>query len=328
MGVFSSLFKSSTPTLRSSSVMSCPHHASYVILDTETTGLNPLLDKIIQLSAIKYDSTGAPVDFYNTYLNPGRPIPAGASRVNGITDDMVSIAPKAEEVHDAFLSFLEESLIVGYNVNFDLRFLYSTFGDVFDGWGYVDTLPIARASLWVPDYKLETVASYIGFQPTSSFHDSFTDCEAVAAVLQKIEPDLDNWNKEFRAVKCGELYPPRYGHTVRPCDIERTTDMSSINPENPFFGKTVVFTGDLRMSRAESMQAAINLGASVKTSVSKKTDYLVVGKQDINLVGEDGTSSKERKAAELNRSGKAHIEILCESQFLSIIQREAYDGRF
>lgn len=326
MGIFSSLFKSSTPASRSSSIMSCPHSAPYVILDTETTGLNPSSDKIIQLSAIKYDPSGTPVDFYNTYLNPGRPIPAGASRVNGITDDMVSNAPKAEEVRQAFLTFLGELLIVGYNVNFDLRFLYSTFGDVFDGWGYVDALSIARASLWTSDYKLETVASCIGFQPTSSFHDSFTDCEAVAAVLQELGADLDNWNKEFHAVKCGEMYPSRYGHTVRPCDIERTTDLSSIDPKNPFFGKTVVFTGDLRMSRAEAMQAAINLGASVKTSVSRKTDYLIVGKQDLNLVGEDGMSTKERKAIGLNEIGFAHIEILCESQFLSIIQREAYDG--
>lgn len=326
MGIFSFLFKSSAPVSRSSSIMSCPHSAPYVILDTETTGLNPLSDKIIQLSAIKYDPIGAPIDFYNTYLNPGRPIPSGASRVNGITDDMASRAPKAEEVRQEFLSFLGELLIVGYNVNFDLRFLYSTFGDIFDGLGYVDVLSIARTSLWTPDYKLETVASFIGFQPSSSFHDSFTDCEAVAAILQNIGADLDNWNKEFHATRCGELYPSRYRHTVPPSDIERTTDISSIDPENPFFGKTIVFTGDLRMSRAEAMQAAVNLGAFVRTSVSRKTDYLVVGKQDINFVGEDGTSTKERKAAELNWSGKAHIEILCENQFLSIIQREAYDG--
>lgn len=328
MGIFSSLFKASTPASRSSSVKSCPYRTSYVILDTETTGLNPSSDRIIQLSAIKYDSSGAPVDFYNTYLNPGRPISAGASKVNGITDEMVSDAPKAEEVREAFLSFLGESLIVGYNVNFDLRFLYSTFGDIFDGWGYVDALPIARASLWTSDYKLETVASYIGFEPTSSFHDSFTDCEAVAAVLRQVGADLDNWNKEFHATKCGELYSSRYKPYTRPSDIERTTDISSIDPENPFYGKTIVFTGDLRMSRAEAIQAAVNLGALVKTSVSRKTDFLVVGKQDINLVGEDGMSTKEEKAAELNYSGKAHIEILCESQFLSIIQWEAYDGRF
>lgn len=51
------------PTPRSSSVVSCPYSSSYVILDTETTGLNPSSDKIIQLSAIKYDPSGTPIDF-------------------------------------------------------------------------------------------------------------------------------------------------------------------------------------------------------------------------------------------------------------------------
>lgn len=81
------------------------------------------------------------------------------------------------------------------------------------------------------------------------------------------------------------------------------------------------------MSRTEAMQAVFKLGASVKSSVSRKTDYLVVGKQDMLLVGSDGISSKEKKAVELNETGTAHIEIINEEQFLSVLQGD-YDGRF
>jgi len=299
-----------------------------VILDTETTGLNPPSDKIIQLSAIKYAPTGAPVGFYNTYLNPGRPISVEASSVNGITYDMVSNAPKAEDIRDTFLSFLEEDLIVGYNVNFDLRFLYYAFGDIFDEWGYVDAMMMAREFLQMPDYKLSTVASCIGFEPSSSFHDSFTDCEAVAAVLRHIGEDLDSWNKVFHISNDKFLKRfPSHGN-VRPGDIQRTVDDSAIDPDNFFYGKVVVFTGELEMSRAEAMQAVVDLGAVVRSCVSKKTDYLIVGEQDFRFVGEDGKSTKEEKATALNKTGAAHIEILDGEQFLSIIQWEAQNGRF
>ena len=68
MGLFNFLFKKKT-------TLSCPHSAPYVILDVETTGLNPAIDKVIQLSAIKYDTDGLPIDSYDTFLNPGIHIP-------------------------------------------------------------------------------------------------------------------------------------------------------------------------------------------------------------------------------------------------------------
>ena len=72
------------------------------------------------------------------------------------------------------------------------------------------------------------------------------------------------------------------------------------------------------MSRAEAMQIAVNSGAVVKTSVSRKTDYLVVGKQDLTLVGDDGRSTKEEKAYALNADGKAVIQIIDEAEFLRL----------
>lgn len=64
---------------------------------------------------------------------------------------------------------------------------------------------------------------------------------------------------------------------------------------------------------------AVDCGALVRTSVSGKTNYLVVGKQDITIVGEDGMSDKEEKAHELNASGKASIEVISECEFMSLL---------
>lgn len=198
MGLFSFLFSPKKPVFRSSSVFSCPHSSSYVILDTETTGLSPTQDKIIQLSAIKYDPTGHPIDFYNTYLNPGCHIPDKVSYINGITDKMVENAPSPEQIRSDFLKFIEDALIVGYNTKFDLKFLNNTFASSLKKRVYVDVLSIARKTISIQNYKLETVASHMGYKPASSFHDSFTDCEAVAFILNRTKEDLDWWIELFQ----------------------------------------------------------------------------------------------------------------------------------
>ena len=197
MGLFSFLFRQKSPIVRTSSVLSCPYSSPYVILDVETTGLNPFSDRIIQLSAIKYDIQGSPVDFYNTYINPQCAIPPAASRINGITNKMVASAPTIIDISKKFLSFVGDSLIVGYNVNFDLRFLNQAFCGDFNSRQYVDVLAMARQLLSMPNYKLETVATCLGYRPATSFHDSFSDCEAVASILYHVAEDLASWIESF-----------------------------------------------------------------------------------------------------------------------------------
>lgn len=189
MGFFDFLFKKKT-------VCSCPYSSTYVILDVETTGLNPSTDRIIQLSAIKYDPNGQPIETFDTYLNPERPIPPAASKVNGITDSMVANAPLAEDIRDKFFDFLGDDLLVGYNTTFDLKFIESTFDGHFTGCPYVDALSIAREAFNLPNYKLQTVAAHVGFK-SSRFHNSLVDCEAVAAVLCRVAPNLQDWAREF-----------------------------------------------------------------------------------------------------------------------------------
>ncbi len=172
----------------------------YVILDVETTGLDPEEDQIIQLSALRFTQEGQPDGTFNTYLNPGRRIPPRASQINGITNRMVANAPTAEELKAEFAAFCDGCLVVGYNVLFDLKFLYQAFGDAFRQRNYLDVLPLARNHLYAPNYKLETISISIGFQPKGGFHDSLGDCEATAAVLARLSSELglmDAWMCRF-----------------------------------------------------------------------------------------------------------------------------------
>jgi len=312
--------------VRTSRVKSSPADAPYVILDVETTGKFPGEDKIIQLSAIKYSAQGIATDTYNTYLDPGRPIPSRITKLTGITDDMVWHQPTAGQVRGRFLSFLSDLVLVGYNVTFDLRFLASEFGDTLVGRKYMDVCQIAKQHIRCPDYKLSTVAGACGFSPKNGFHNALTDCEAVAAVLSHLNlPVIEEFTSTFNS-------PPPYrkpdtaGDPAYPKRVDLksiTPQTTSIDPQHPLFQKKIVFTGTLRMERAEAAQLAVNAGAVVRFGVSSKTDFLVVGAQDVNFVGEDGMSEKQEKAFALNQSGKAHIKIISENEFLQMIQKGA-----
>lgn len=177
-----------------------PHFSfPYVILDVETTGLDPEADQIIQLSALRFTEEGQPDGVFHTYLNPGRRIPPRATQINGITDRKVANAPTAEEVKTEFATFCDGCLVIGYRVTFDLKFLYQAFGNPFRLRNYVDVLSMAREYLYAPDYKLETVSASIGFRPKRGFHDALADCEATAAVLARLSRETDCINPWMRS---------------------------------------------------------------------------------------------------------------------------------
>ena len=159
---------------------------NYVFVDVETTGLSHKKDAIVQISAIRYSGSKA-INKFCTYVNPGQPIPPSATRIHGITDSMVRKAPRIAEIQQKFLDFINGGILVGYNTPFDLKFLDSAFHGALDNVAYLDVLPLAREILNLPDYKLETVSSHIGFRPNAGFHNALADCEATAAVFFGID---------------------------------------------------------------------------------------------------------------------------------------------
>ena len=136
----------------------------YVVFDLETTGISPKTDEVVEISAVKVQS-GTPVDEFSTLVNPGRKIPYGASRVNGITDKMVADSPSFKEVLEKFLEFADGFVLVGHNIaNFDMKFLYRDarrfYGRVPSN-NYVDTLVMARRHLpRLPHHRLVDLAEY------------------------------------------------------------------------------------------------------------------------------------------------------------------------
>ncbi len=92
-----------------------------IAIDLETTGLSPLVDKIIEIAAYKIEPSGATV--FSTLINPEIPIPAHTTAIHNITDDMVDGAPKLGQVLAELKEFLGEIPLVAHNAKFDLGFI-------------------------------------------------------------------------------------------------------------------------------------------------------------------------------------------------------------
>jgi len=169
--------------------------SDYVVFDLETTGISPMTDEVVEISAIKVKD-GEVVDEFSTLVNPGRPIPYGASAVNGITDDMVANSPGFEEVFEQFLEFIGEEVLVGHNIaSFDLGFLYR---DAMKFWGktldnnYIDTLAISKVCLpHLAHHRLTDLASHYKLN-TEGAHRALFDCEMNQKVFEYMAKDLQN----------------------------------------------------------------------------------------------------------------------------------------
>lgn len=151
----------------------------YVVFDLETTGISQERDAIIEISAVKVEKHEI-VGEFSTLVNPGRHIPAGATAVNGITDEMVKDAPGIEAAVQNFLDFIGDFVLVGHNIHtFDTNFVYDAalqfLGREVRN-DYIDTLYMARSCLpELEHHKLTDVAAHFGLQ-TQGAHRALFDC--------------------------------------------------------------------------------------------------------------------------------------------------------
>jgi len=97
-----------------------------VILDVETTGANPVYDRVTEVGLIEIER-GRSVAEWSTLVNPGTRIPPVIQALTGITDDMVALAPSFAEIAPQLLARLEGKLLVAHNARFDYGFLRNEF---------------------------------------------------------------------------------------------------------------------------------------------------------------------------------------------------------
>lgn len=162
---------------------------NYVVFDLETTGISPMRDKVIELSAIKVED-GQITDEFSTLVDPGMHIPYGATMVNNITDDMVAGAPDFRTVLESFDGFIGNMVLVGHNIAaFDMKFICRDAMDYFGltiGNDYIDTLPLSRRCL--PELRHHTLVDLAGYYGISSVgaHRALNDCRMNREVYERL----------------------------------------------------------------------------------------------------------------------------------------------
>jgi DNA polymerase-3 subunit epsilon len=159
----------------------------FVVVDTETTGLRPGADRVIEVAAVRLRG-GEVVNSFQSLVNPGRRIPPFIVKFTGITPEMLVDAPSAGEIFPDFLQFVEGAVLVGHNLSFDLNFLAheaQLLGQVFPSDG-LDTIPLARRLLpGLKRFKLDMVADYLKI-PATNRHRAMGDTRVTAAVFLRL----------------------------------------------------------------------------------------------------------------------------------------------
>lgn len=161
----------------------------FIAFDLETTGTLPGVDQIVEIGAVLFNEAGAPETIFATLINPGVPMPEAASRVNGITDDMLVGKPAITDVLDAFAEFCGEEVMVAHNAAFDTQFLVADIKkhETTAPRGLVlDTLPLARKVFpGLANYKLGTLVQHLNI-PTAGFHRAEEDAAYCGQLFHKM----------------------------------------------------------------------------------------------------------------------------------------------
>ncbi|MEQ1889055.1 MAG: DNA polymerase III subunit epsilon [Alphaproteobacteria bacterium] len=162
-----------------------------IVLDTETTGLDPRSDRIIEIGCIELFNHMPTGVTFHTYLNPKRDIAAEAFNVHGISAEFLSDKPLFADVAVAFSSFIAETQLVIHNAAFDLGFLNSEFDRI--GFGKlppgraIDTLLIARRKFPGGQNSLDGLCRRFDIDISGrEQHGALKDSELLAAVYLEL----------------------------------------------------------------------------------------------------------------------------------------------
>ena len=170
-------------------------HGNYVVFDIETTGFSPVVNKIIEIGAVRVEN-GAIVDKFSTFVNPKVPIPFRIENLTGINDNMVLDAPDIETVLPKFLEFSEGAVMVAHNASFDMSFIEHNC--VLQGiereFTTADTVAMARFLLpGLNRFKLDTVAKAVGVS-LENHHRAVDDAGCTAEIFVKFVKMLEERN--------------------------------------------------------------------------------------------------------------------------------------
>lgn len=299
--------------------------SEYCMVDVETTGLSPEWNDIIEIGAIRY-MDGVEVDRFQSLVQPpisedGLYIDSFIEELTGITNAMLADAPLPDDVLLLFLDFLQNDIILGYNTSFDVNFLYDSCARHLKkalSNDYMDVMRLARKLCPdLPHHRLKDMAAHYSIDQWQA-HRTICDCEVTEQVYRRLLSDgMAKYGSEEAIAQAFKHHGPACHGGVRAADI--IGDESKVQPDCPIYQQHCCITGKLdRFTRAEAMQLIADLGGINDNSVTKTTNFLILGNNDYCATIKGGKSTKQKKAEGAKLKGQ-DIEIIPENVFYDMI---------
>ncbi|MES2214444.1 MAG: DNA polymerase III subunit epsilon [Pseudomonadota bacterium] len=163
-----------------------------VLLDTETTGLDPKAGhRIVEIGMLEMNNKVLTGNKFHFYLNPDRDMPIEAYRIHGISTEFLQDKPRFSEVAEDFLKFIEGSRLVIHNASFDMKFINHELSLLnkpsIDMSSVVDTLAMARKMFPGARANLDALCKKFKIDNSSrQFHGALLDAELLYEVYVEL----------------------------------------------------------------------------------------------------------------------------------------------
>lgn len=245
----------------------------YTMIDIETTGLSSYRDRITELGGVKVRQGQIVAQYASLVKYPGsNRVPAFITRLNGITEEQIMKQGKpVAQAMQEFRQFIGADEIAGYNVNFDLNFLYD-LGQKLKlprlNNNYVDVLRLARVYYPHQHNRLLDVMRRMNIAQSEAHHglaDSLDTIKVYNALRASFTPSL--LAKAQNQIKNFDLTGDE------PAD-------ANLAFGNPVMGKKIALAGHLLMNQQDAAKMIQNLGGELEEQVTPEINLLLVGDQD------------------------------------------------
>ena len=163
-----------------------------IVLDTETTGLDPVQGhRLVEIGCIELLNRIPTGVTFHSYLNPEREVPAEAFAIHGLATDFLQDKPRFADIADKFLNFIGDAPLVIHNAGFDHNFLCAELKraerEVIVRERLVDTLFLARRKHSVGPYSLDALCARYGIDNSHrTNHGALLDAEILAEVYLEL----------------------------------------------------------------------------------------------------------------------------------------------
>lgn len=252
----------------------------FAVLDLETTGLTPGLDRIVEVSVVRMEPGAAPTHVLDTLVNPRRPVTA--TEIHGITDSDVADAPTFDEIAGDIVRAVSGCVVAAYNIYFDIRFLTHELAeaDVLDVPPHL-CLMYLRPMLGLGNRcRLPQACAHFGVS-YSGQHEASADAAAAAQLMCRYLEEMEQRRigtfgdlarlREYKFVesfanpplpvslagrydRCRRLKPRHIGMREAPSAGERAVPAAAVPPQNAlvqYWEALKVVVADLRITPEE-----------------------------------------------------------------------------